>query len=261
MLTNLADNLRRVRDRMAEACLRAGRQPSEVRLVAVTKYVDAEVIRALVDMGVRDLGESRVQELTRRAPALREVLGTSMPQAGAATAPRWHLVGSLQRNKVRPLLPWVDLIHSVDSLRLAEEIDATAAKLGRRVPALLQINTSMDSNKHGVSVGAATHLAEQIVTLKHLELRGLMAMAPLSGNLVAVRQAFERARELFDEIVAERAVGPAFRELSMGMSNDFETAIAEGATMVRIGSALYEGLRIEAEHAPDGVEEAAAKDP
>jgi len=154
------------------------------------------------------------------------------------------LIGHLQRNKVKQVLPWVSMIHSVDSLRLAEEIDASAAKLERRMPILLEVNAADDPNKYGVAVAAALHLAEQLESLKHLEVRGLMAMAPLTEDERVTRRTFERTRELFDEIVAERVTGPAFKELSLGMSSDFEHAIEFGATMVRIGSALFEGIEL-----------------
>jgi pyridoxal phosphate enzyme (YggS family) len=242
----LADNLKQVQERIAEACQAAGRSPSEVTLVAVTKYVSPDVIRSLVDLGHEDIGESRVQELTRRAGMLAEWQRRRGHRDGAeeqaADVPRWHLIGHLQRNKVKAVLPYVSIIHSVDSLRLAEEIDAQATRLNRVMPILLQVNAADEAQKFGVAVAAATHLAEQLQTLKHLELRGLMAMAPLTDDEVRIRHTFQRTRELFDEIVGERVAGPAFRELSMGMSSDFEWAIAAGATMVRIGSTLFEGI-------------------
>jgi pyridoxal phosphate enzyme (YggS family) len=130
----------------------------------------------------------------------------------------------------------------VDSLRLAEELDSEAAKLAKQTDILLEVNAASEASKQGVAVAAATHLAEQIGSLSHLNLRGLMAMAPLTDNEEPIRRAFERVRELFDEMTSQRTGGPNFRELSIGMSNDFEHAIAYGATLVRIGSALFEGL-------------------
>jgi len=156
----------------------------------------------------------------------------------------WHMVGHLQRNKVKALLPWVDMIHSVDSLRLAEEIDAQAARIDRRIPVLLEVNSSGEGSKQGVAVAATTHLAEQLASLEHIELRGLMTMAPLSDDVRVVRHAFERVREVFEEIVLERTCGPRFCELSMGMTHDFEHAIEFGATYVRIGTALFEGIEL-----------------
>jgi pyridoxal phosphate enzyme (YggS family) len=151
------------------------------------------------------------------------------------------MIGHLQRNKVRQVLPIVSLIHSVDTLRLAEEINASAPKLGLCPRILLQVNTSDEPQKYGVQVGAATHLAEQIETLPNLKLVGLMTMAPLTHDKDLIRASFVRARELFIEMRGERIVGPEFTELSMGMSSDYEVAIEEGATILRIGSAIFAG--------------------
>jgi len=159
------------------------------------------------------------------------------------------MIGHLQRNKVRAVLPWIDLIHSVDSLRLAEEIDLQSSKLGRVTPVLLQVNSADEPQKSGVAVAAATHLAEQITSLEHLEVRGLMAMAPQTDEVDRIRHVFGRTRELFEEIVLERICGPEFKELSLGMSQDFEEAIEFGATYVRIGSALFEGIELATHHA------------
>jgi len=154
---------------------------------------------------------------------------------------RWHMIGHLQRNKVRQVLPLVALIHSVDTLRLAEEINASAAKLNITPGVLLQVNTSEEPQKYGVSVGAAPHLAEQVETLPNLKLVGLMTMAPLTHNKDVIRRCFVRARELFTDIRGEKIVGQDFTELSMGMSSDYEIAIEEGATILRIGSAIFSG--------------------
>lgn len=251
MKRKLAENLKRVQQRIADACRRAKRDPSNVQLVAVTKSASFEHIRTLMELGVTDLGENRVQELIRRAAMCKEWLARKQGDASPATpAPRWHMIGHLQRNKVRSLLPWVDLIHSVDSLRLAEELDTEAGRLGRRMPVLLEVNATGEVNKQGVAVAATTHLAEQIHSLKHLELRGLMAMGPLTDNTTAIRHCFQRMRELFDEILSEQTCGPTFRDLSLGMSGDFELGIELGATFVRIGSALFEGIEL----APEPVE-------
>lgn len=250
MRRRLSENWKRIEQRIQRACDRAGRDPSLVKLVAVTKYASLDVIRTMVDVGYTDLGESRVQELTKRAAAINEWLGrrTRAANAGALPRPHWHMIGHLQRNKVRAVLPWIDLIHSVDSLRLAEEIDAQSAKLGRVMPILLEVNAADERTKHGVAVAATTHLAEQINSLPHIELRGLMAMAPLTDDESLIRYMFGRVRELFDEIVAEGICGPQFKELSLGMSNDFECGIEFGATYVRIGTALFEGIDLA--HAP-----------
>lgn len=247
----LADNIKRVQDRIAQACAAAGRDPAGVRLVAVTKYISLDLLKLLPDLGLGDIGESRVQELAKRAATLNEFLSRRPrdPAQGAVPRPTWHLVGHLQRNKVRAVLPWSDMIHSVDSLRLAEEIDTQANAIDRRIDILLQVNASGEAAKHGVAVGAAAHLAEQVATLHNVSVVGLMTMAPLTEDRPVIEACFTRCRELFEEIANEVRIGQQFRHLSMGMSNDYEIAVACGATMVRIGSALYEGLDLPAAHA------------
>lgn len=246
MKRKLTENWKRVEQRIHDACHRAGRKPSSVKLVAVTKSASLDIVRALVDLGLPDLGESRVQELSKRAASVEEWLNRRRlePAAAVKPPPRWHLVGHLQRNKVKAALPWVELIHSVDSLRLAEEIDLCSGKLGRKQPILLEVNTGDEPGKYGVAVAAVTHLAEQLCSLSHLEVRGLMTMAPLTDNVDRIRAVFGRASEIFNEMMGERACGPAFKELSMGMSGDFEYGIEAGATYVRIGSALFEGMEL-----------------
>jgi pyridoxal phosphate enzyme (YggS family) len=248
----LAENLKRVEQRVRNACERAGRDPAGVTIVAITKYASLDVIRTMVDMGFSDLGENRVQELTKRAAAVNESLARRARDvsSGLKPRPRWHMVGHLQRNKVKALLPWVEMIHSVDSLRLAEEVDSQAAKLDRVIPVLLEVNAGDEPTKQGVAVAATTHLAEQIATLERIELRGLMAMAPFTDDESRIRYVFGRTRELFDEIVSKRLCGAQFRDLSLGMSSDFEYGIEAGATYLRIGSALFEGIALSPEATP-----------
>ncbi len=247
-MTDLAQqldaNLSRIRSGIREACDKANRNPDDVKLVAVTKYATLDTLKLCVDAGLSDLGESKAQDLALRGEAVHEFLSTRARdiQAGAMPRPKWHMVGHLQRNKVRLVLPWVELVHSVDSLRLAEEISIDAGKLNRTVNVLMQVNTSNESSKFGVAVGAATHLAEMIASLPNVTLCGLMVMAPLTEDRDAVYDCFMRCRELYDEITHEVEVGEHFRHLSMGMSRDFDIAIGCGATILRIGSALFEGL-------------------
>lgn len=241
--SELADNLEQVKDRIAEACAKAKREPAEVSLVAVTKHAAPEQVREIVQLGVADLGENHVQALAGRAPQINEFF-QRRHQHGDESIParlRWHMVGHLQRNKVKQILPLASLIHSVDSLRLAEELDTQAGKLGKRQAVLLQVNASEEAQKHGVAVGAAVHLAEQIDTMPNLALVGLMTMGPLDGTPVQIQSAFSRTREIFEEMKWHKLGGNNLRYLSMGMSDDFELAIAEGSTMVRIGSAIFGG--------------------
>lgn len=239
----LAEKLGQVRTRIAEAAAKAKRDPTEVALVAVTKSAAPEQIREILQLGVADLGESRVQQLSQRAAQLNEFVSRRAVH-GEGNFPdkiRWHLIGHLQRNKVKAVLPIVSLIHSIDSLRLAEEIDSQAVKLNKKISVMLQVNASEEASKFGVAVGAAVHLAEQMDSMPNLQLVGLMTMAPLDVPEAKIRQAFARTREIFDEMRWHKIGGTTLRHLSMGMSNDFELAIAEGSTMVRIGSELFGG--------------------
>jgi pyridoxal phosphate enzyme (YggS family) len=239
----LYDKLKQVRDRIAKACAKARREPSEVTLIAVTKTAAPEQIREILQLGVCDLGESRVQMLTQRAMQINEFHQRQLTRGEGEVAPRlrWHMIGHLQRNKVKQVLPIVSLIHSVDSLRLAEELEGYAIKAEKRVPVLMQVNASEESQKHGVAVGAAVHLAEQIDSMSHLQLLGLMNMAPFTEDESKIRQCFERTREIFEEMKWHKIGGSSLKHLSMGMSHDFELAIAEGATMVRVGTAIFGG--------------------
>lgn len=246
----LAEKVQEVRDRIAAAAAKAKRDPAEVTLVAVTKTAGPEQIREALQLGITDLGESRVQQLAQRAAQLNEFLARRHGEGGYPDKVRWHMIGHLQRNKVKPLLPLVSVIHSVDSLRLAEELDAQAAKLGRKVALMLQVNASEEPQKYGVAVGAAVHLAEQIDSMPNLQFVGLMTMAPLDAGESQVRQSFTRTREIFEELRWHKIGGANLRHLSMGMSNDFELAIAEGSTMVRIGSMLFGG-KIDDYHADE----------
>lgn len=241
----LAEKLDEVKERIAEAALKARREPSEITLIAVTKTAAPEQIREMLSLGIADLGESRVQVLTQRGAQINEFLhrrlahGSEQPSLPEKV--RWHMIGHLQRNKVKPVLPIVHMIHSVDSLRLAEELDAQAAKINRRMPVLLQVNGGEEPQKFGVAIGAAVHLAEQIDSMPNLQFSGLMTMAPLDAEEAKVRLAFARTREVFEEMRWHKIGGASLRHLSMGMSHDFELAIAEGATMVRIGTLLFGG--------------------
>ncbi len=243
MRRKLADNWKRIEQRVHDACSRFDRKPSDVTVVAITKYATLDLVRTLVDLGITDLGENRVQEFTKRAAAINEWLRRRSSD-DSTIRPRWHMVGHLQRNKVKAILPWVDMVHSVDSLRLAEEIDAQAAKLDRITPVLLQVNVTEQTSQHGVAVAAITHLVEQVASLNHVDVRGLMAIGPITDNADRIRYVFGRVRELFDEIVVQELCGPNFKDLSLGMSGDFEHAIEVGATYVRIGSALFDGIEI-----------------
>lgn len=238
-MTKIAERIKRVEGAVASACARAKREPRDVRLVIVTKSASDEAIQEIIRLGYSHLGENRVQQLKKTSALVSEFLKQHNGRGNMPEEIHWHLIGHLQRNKVRHVLANTSLIHSVDTLRLAEEISAAAGKQGLCPRVLLQINTSNEPQKYGVPVGAATHLAEQIETLPNLQLIGLMTMAPLTRNKDIIRTCFVRARELFDEMHGEKIVGKQFTELSMGMSSDYEIAVEEGATILRIGSAIF----------------------
>jgi pyridoxal phosphate enzyme (YggS family) len=240
-MTKISERIKRIKDAINSTCARVGRDHQEIKLVVVTKSATIEAIKEVIQLGLTELGENRVQQLKKISA---EIAGFLQEQSEKSALPKkidWHMIGHLQRNKVRLVLPIASLIHSVDTLRLAEEINASATKLNLCPRVLLQVNTSNEPQKYGVPIAAVTHLAEQIETLPNLKLIGLMTMAPLTHNKDIVRACFARARELFVEMRGEKLVGPDFTELSMGMSSDYHVAIEEGATILRIGSAIFAG--------------------
>lgn len=243
--TPLRERYAAVTGRIAAAAKRSGRSPSSIVLVAVTKYAEPDQIRELNRLGHSDFGENKVQQLIQRATMIeewhaRQRGGHAHGSTNGAPAPvRWHMIGHLQRNKARKVVELCRMVHSVDSLRLAEELQLAASRREQPVEVLLQVNCSGESTKHGCAIGAAIHLAEQIETMVQVRLRGMMTMAAPAADPEAARPTFVRARELFQEIRDSGAVGHHFNILSMGMSGDFEVAIEEGANMVRVGSALF----------------------
>ncbi|HEV3163741.1 MAG TPA: YggS family pyridoxal phosphate-dependent enzyme [Isosphaeraceae bacterium] len=224
----LEENWEAVHRRIAEAAHRAGRDPGEITLVAVTKRSSSEVIRQLVVCGAADLGENYPQELWRKADALGDL------------SVRWHLIGHLQSNKARKTLPLVQLVHAVDSLSLLRTLDSLAAEFKDAPPVCLQVNTSGEPTKHGWSPEGLLADADAIANIRTIRVAGLMTMAALDSTAEAARPAFVRSRILRDEL--RTRIGLPLEHLSMGMSHDFEVAIEEGATLVRIGSALFEGV-------------------
>ncbi|NUQ64201.1 MAG: YggS family pyridoxal phosphate-dependent enzyme [Pirellulales bacterium] len=226
----IAENVACVRGRIAAAASASGRSPEGIALVAVTKYVGPEEIRAVVAAGCTLLGESRPQQLWDRAAALADL------------PVRWHLIGHLQRNKVRRTLPLVEMVQSADSPRLIAAIDEAAGELGRAAPILLEVNVSGEDAKHGFAPDELMRYLGNLPGLRNVEVRGLMCMAGLGGGAEAARREFASLRELRDRLRKDCPPGVQLDELSMGMSGDYEIAIREGATMVRVGSALFEGL-------------------
>lgn len=229
---DFAQRIGDVRERMARAAARSGRDEDAITLVAVTKGHPASLVRAAVEAGLRDIGENRVYEMLDKQATL------DLPDA------RWHFIGHLQRRKVRDLIGHCDLVHSVDRLSLAQELDKRAAAAGATVSGLLQVNASGEESKGGWEVdspaGGDAFLAqvEQVLALPHLRIQGLMTMAPFYEEAERTRPTFAHVRTMQQRLV-ERFPDHDFSILSMGMSNDFEIAIEEGATHVRLGTALF----------------------
>ena len=226
----IRENLRHVEARIAEAARRSGRPAKAVRLVAVTKRNPPEWIRPLVACGARDLGENYPQELWSKVEALADLGG----------AVRWHLIGHLQSNKVKKTLPLVAMIHAVDSLKLLRILDEAAGSMVVPPPVCLQVNTSAEPSKHGWNPERILADSEAVAACRRIPVVGLMTMAALGTTAETARGSFVGLRDVRDRLRAR--TGLPLNELSMGMSNDFETAIEEGATLVRVGSALFEGV-------------------
>ncbi len=234
----IIDNLQRVRDNIAAAAGRVQRDPAGIQLVVVTKAVEIDDIKTLIDLGLTDFGENRAGQLVERAEEISAWLARRRKETPEPV--RWHMIGHLQRNKVKSVLPVAAAIHSVDTLRLAEEIDRRAAAADLVCDILLEVNCSQEAQKFGVPVGAAAHMVDQISTMNNLRMMGLMTMAPLVAEAEKARPTFVRLRELFEDMRREKIGGKDFTHLSMGMSQDYEVAVEEGATILRIGTAMFE---------------------
>ncbi len=219
-------NVQAIRERIAAACSRSGRSADTVRLVAVTKTVGVEQVNAVIAAGVDIIGENRVQE----AAAKKQL---------AASGASWHLIGHLQTNKVKKALQIFDLIESVDSLHLAEKIQHECEKQQREIDIFIQVNTSGEESKFGVSPQQAVELVRQVSELPRLRIRGLMTIGAFTQDSARIRACFRMLRELSHEVERMGLAGVSMEHLSMGMTNDFEIAIEEGATLVRIGRALF----------------------
>jgi PLP dependent protein len=227
----IRENLARVRERIHSACANAGRNPQDITVVAVGKRGTLRQIEEVIAEGINNIGESRVQEAFLKYNALR-------PSQGVI----WHMVGRLQTNKVKAAVGIFDLIHSLDSLRLASEINRQAQRLGKVQDVLVEIKTSPEEAKSGLRPDEALEAIRQMSELKNINIQGLMTIAPMTGSQEEARTYFRRLRELRDRIASLSTVSCRLSTLSMGMSDDFQIAIEEGATMVRLGRAIFEGL-------------------
>lgn len=238
----IARNLDRVRERIAAACARCGRQSESVKLIAVTKYAPPGAITGLLELGVRELGENRVQQLSKRAAEFGSA-GCGLRDAPRdSSLPNWHMIGHLQRNKVRDLLKVCRIVQSLDSIRLARALDADAEECGAQVDVLVEVNLSGEIAKTGLAPAEVEPLIEQLHDTPRLRLAGLMTMAALTPDPAASRGTFAALRTLLEMLRDRRMVPASCDQLSMGMSHDLEYAIEEGATIIRIGSSLFENM-------------------
>lgn len=224
---SVTENVEHVLQRIHLACRRAGRSAKDVHLIAVSKTKPAEAIRQAYAAGLREFGENRVQEAAAKRKELEDLDAV------------WHLIGHLQSNKAKQAVRLFRCIHSVDSLHLAGKIDRAAAELGRKMPVLIEVHLGEEASKFGVEEDGLLQLAEEVGALPSLELRGLMTLPPFLDDPEDVRPFFRRLRELAGRIEARNLPGVSMRDLSMGMSHDFEIAIEEGATIVRVGTAIF----------------------
>ena len=223
-MPDITDNLAQVQQRITTACKRAERSPEEVQLVAVGKKFTADVIREAADCGLTLFGENRVQEAMAKIPDCPGHL-------------RWHFIGNLQTNKCRDAVALFDMLHAVDSLHLAEELNKRCEQAAKVMPVLLEVNVSGEGSKHGFTSGTAVNAMEAFFDFQQLELHGLMTMAPYSRQPESSRPYFQKLRKV--KIDCEAKLGAPLPELSMGMSGDYEVAIEEGATLIRLGTTLF----------------------
>ena len=223
---SIAENLKTVMDRIASAAKRAGRAPSSVGLVVVTKTVGVEKIREATAAGASILGENRVQEAKEKIEKLGQIA-------------HWHLIGHLQTNKAKYAVKLFGLIHSVDNLELAKELDKQAAKINKVQDVLIEVNIAGEAAKAGVAMEGAVSLIKEAAKLKNISIKGLMTMPPYAENPEDSRPYFRTLRKLAGDTLKENIPGVSLQELSMGMSGDFEVAVEEGATMVRVGTAIF----------------------
>lgn len=222
----LAENLKQVEENISKACERAGRRREEVTLIAVSKTKPVSMLSEIYNCGIRDFGENKVQEICEK----KDLLPSDI---------RWHMIGHLQRNKVKYIVKDTALIHSVDSYRLAEEINIQAKKIGRIVPILIEVNIAGEASKFGIAGEETMQLAEEIAHLDNLRIKGLMTIAPYVKDPEENRVYFKKIRELSVDIAKENIDNVSMDILSMGMTGDYMTAIEEGATIVRVGTGIF----------------------
>ena len=222
----LKENLKEVQENILKACEKSGRNPEDVTLIAVSKTKPVPMLQEIYDENIRDFGENKVQELVEKYDELPQDI-------------KWHMIGHLQRNKVKYVVGRAALIHSVDSVRLAEAIDQEAEKKGIVMPVLVEVNVASEESKFGVRVEECADFIENIAKMEHISVEGLMTIAPFVENAEDNRKYFAKLRELSVDISAKNIDNVNMRDLSMGMTGDYEVAIEEGATMVRVGTGIF----------------------
>lgn len=223
----IGDNIKQIRDRITRRCQSSGRDPSDITLLAVSKTFPAQKVAEAVHQGVRDIGENYVQELLHKRSSLND------------DSIRWHFIGHLQSNKVRQIIDWIHLIHAVDTEGLAVEIDRRAKRANRTADILLEVNTTGEDSKFGLQPDGTVAFVKQLTSLQNIRVSGLMTIGPFLPDPEGSRPMFRQLRELRDEISRLHQPNVAMKHLSMGMTGDFEVAIDEGATILRIGTAIF----------------------
>ncbi|MBM4165731.1 MAG: YggS family pyridoxal phosphate-dependent enzyme [Ignavibacteria bacterium] len=223
-MQSIAENVRSVKENIASICKRTGRNPNEITIVAVTKTFPKEIILEVLQTNLFDIGENFVQELREKKEQIHD------------ERIRWHFIGHLQRNKVKYIAPWISVIHSVDSVELAVEINKRAEQSSRTIEVFLEVHTTNEDTKHGIKPEETILIAKEMQKFSNIHLNGLMTMGPLSDNAEDARPSFKMLRKLKTDLYYNGIDAP---QLSMGMSGDYEIAIEEGATMIRLGTALF----------------------
>lgn len=223
---DLQNNLNGVEERIVQACMRSGRKREDVTLIAVSKTKPVSMLEVIYNEGIREFGENKVQELCEKAACLNPDI-------------HWHMIGHLQRNKVKQVIQKACLIHSVDSLRLAEQIELEAAKQDRMVSVLIEVNVAQEETKYGVSLSEAEDLIQKIAKMHHIQVKGLMTSAPYVADPEENREYFKKLFELYIDIQKKNIDNVNMEILSMGMTNDYEIAIEEGATHIRVGTGVF----------------------
>lgn len=225
-MSEIRENLENVKKRMEAACVQSGRAAEEVKLIAVSKTKPLPALQEAYACGCRDFGENKVQELVEKYEALPKDI-------------RWHMIGHLQRNKVKYIVDKVTLIHSVDSLRLAQEIEKEAAKIEKTVDILVEVNVAEEESKFGVTAEETAALVEEIAKMSHIRVRGLMTIAPYVESAEENRRFFAKLKKIYVDIIHKNIDNVFMEELSMGMTGDYEVAITEGATYIRVGTGIF----------------------